>query len=39
MSCNCRKAHNMAPAPKPKDMSKVQVPKKEETPKEEKKEE
>ena len=32
--CNCKK-HNMAPAPKPKDTSKVTVPKK--TSKEEEK--
>lgn len=36
MPCNCKKKGNMAPAPKPKDMSKVVTPKKE-TPKEEEK--
>lgn len=37
MACNCKKrGGHMAPAPKPKDMSKVIEPKKE-TPKEEEK--
>lgn len=36
MGCNCKK-HNMAPAPKPKDMSKVAVQPKKEAPKEEEK--
>ena len=36
MGCGCKK-HNMAPAPKPKDTSKVTVPKKETSKEEEKK--